>query len=1041
MAAGFGEIARFLAGARRRQAAILALAAAGKGLAGALACLLAGAAAVALGARLGVARPVALAGAMAALALAAARAALAAARTAWTPEAAARTIGEGTPGFASDLVSALELGREREAIAASGRFSLALLDGHVERTAGRVHTVDLRRAFPDRAARRAGLALLGVGAAHLLALVAGGGALLRGYGGLLGSAPAGAPRPAEPITGDVEIAYRYPAYMRRDPVTISGTGGEVRAPRGTEVLLRTRADRDVVAAEIVVETIASPPEPPSPRERRLALEVTAARDLAGRFLLDEPGAYRFRFLDRRGRTVAEGPSVPIGVEPDAFPEVRITAPEQEIEVDAGARVRVEWWASDDVGLGELVLVTRPPAGEERRQPVRAFAGARRDSGGFDLDTGAMGVGEGERLLYWLEVLDGDVVSGPKRSASATQVVRVYSEAEHRRELLERARAAWEEMVLVLADRLELFADEPPVFGDGLVRADALDQRTRALHERMRKVAEEIRKERAAPRDLAAGLSNVAATVRVAEQRASAGRQALLRAARLRARPDPQIVRQSRAFDAQLDEALEKGVLYLEQLMDKRRAEDLVELARDLAGSRRDLAGLLEKYREAPTDEARREILARIARMKERMRELASRMADLARGFQDEHMNAEALAEMSRADDVLGGLDEIESLLARGDVEGALRELDALGGSMERMLAGLERTAGLPDEKAAELMREMLAFKRQLEDVEEAQRKVADRTEAIREEYRRHARERIARAQETLDRLERLAAEAKGDVAAARPGVAARSEGDYEAAHRGLEDVERALGARDLDAALESAGRSLPPLQRLALALEEDVAMAERFAEIVNRDRAALRDARGHALEALPKATEIRDELSRLFPDPREVLGEAERRRLAELERQQGALERRAGELQQGLSRLMREAPVFPPSAAGTLSESRGHMGQAAEALGRGNPQRGAGEQALALDALSRFRKGLEDAARRSGGGGGGGFPFPFAEQGGPGGQAGEGVDPARERVEIPGAEAYKVPEEFRKDLLEAMRQGTPEKYRAEVQRYYEELVK
>jgi hypothetical protein len=44
-------------------------------------------------------------------------------------------------------------------------------------------------------------------------------------------------------------------------------------------------------------------------------------------------------------------------------------------------------------------------------------------------------------------------------------------------------------------------------------------------------------------------------------------------------------------------------------------------------------------------------------------------------------------------------------------------------------------------------------------------------------------------------------------------------------------------------------------------------------------------------------------------------------------------------------------------------------------------------------------------------------------------------------VEIPGAEAYKVPEEFRKDLLEAMRQGTPEKYRAEVQRYYEELVK
>jgi hypothetical protein len=44
-------------------------------------------------------------------------------------------------------------------------------------------------------------------------------------------------------------------------------------------------------------------------------------------------------------------------------------------------------------------------------------------------------------------------------------------------------------------------------------------------------------------------------------------------------------------------------------------------------------------------------------------------------------------------------------------------------------------------------------------------------------------------------------------------------------------------------------------------------------------------------------------------------------------------------------------------------------------------------------------------------------------------------------VKIPGAEAHKVPEEFRRDLLEAMKQGTPERYRGDVQRYYEELVR
>ena len=67
-------------------------------------------------------------------------------------------------------------------------------------------------------------------------------------------------------------------------------------------------------------------------------------------------------------------------------------------------------------------------------------------------------------------------------------------------------------------------------------------------------------------------------------------------------------------------------------------------------------------------------------------------------------------------------------------------------------------------------------------------------------------------------------------------------------------------------------------------------------------------------------------------------------------------------------------------------------------------------------------------------------PFPFGEPGGPG-QEGESGDPRNEKVEIPGAEAHRVPEEFRRDLMEAMKQGAPERYRNEVQRYYEELVK
>jgi len=114
---------------------------------------------------------------------------------------------------------------------------------------------------------------------------------------------------------------------------------------------------------------------------------------------------------------------------------------------------------------------------------------------------------------------------------------------------------------------------------------------------------------------------------------------------------------------------------------------------------------------------------------------------------------------------------------------------------------------------------------------------------------------------------------------------------------------------------------------------------------------------------------------------------------------------------------------------------------AAGELGRKNPQRGHGQQMQALDDLGRFKKGLEEMAKNARGGSGGpGFPFPFQAEAG-GREGGDFGDPSREKVEIPDASAYKVPEEFRKDLLEAMKQGVAEPYQGEVKRYYEELVK
>ncbi|ABC84034.1 DUF4175 family protein [Anaeromyxobacter dehalogenans] len=1097
MAGAYADIARVLQGARRRQVRVVLLTAAAGGGAAALLCLLAGAIALSAGARTGF-RLVALGGAGLALLGSAIGAVWTLLRGARDDEAAARTVAAGEPALRSALLSSVELARARPLLAASGELSVELLDAHLDLTAERARGLDLARAIPDRAARQAGWALAAVLGLHLLGLAGLGHGFRAAYGRVLGGDPPGAPAvQADPITGDIELTYRYPAYMKRDPRTLSGTGGEVRAPRGTEVELKTRADRPVVAAEIVIEQeglvpAAQPASPaaaqgtgsgdeatarpstgsgraapdsltpsvgraparpesrghPEPVEggagapvlKRRALAVAGGRDLSGRFVVDQGGSYRFRYLDAKGRVVAEGPPIPIAVEVDLPPQARITAPERELEVDANAVVAIEWQAEDDVGLAEVALVVKAPAGEPQRRVLRKGDGLRRDGGTQQLALAPERLAEGEAIEYWIEAVDGDTVSGPKTAASEHQFVKVYSEAEHRRAVLERARQAFEELVALLGDRLETLAEGPVATADRLPVAQQLDARTRRLSETLREAARELRRDPAGAREVAAALQNVAGNVRVAEQRVAALRAAIAQAFRVRVRPDASLVRNMTSADAALDATMEKGVLYLEQLLDKQRAQDLVRLAKDLAQRRRDLAGLLEKYRASPTEAAKKEVLAQISRMKDRVKDLLARMAELSKGFNDEHMNEEALAELAKSQDLMGGLDEVEKKLAAGDVEGAMKALDQMAGAMDQMLAGLERTAGRPDEKAQQLMKEMLAFKDQLEQVQSEQRRTAEETDQVRRRYRQKIADRMKGAEGDLKKLAELAGKARQDLERAEPGVTMRAEPEYELSREAVKDLERALGMRELEGAAEAVTRAQPSVERLAMELDEDAALGDRGAPLTGREPEQVAEARKHAMDAVPKVREIREKLQRMFPDPRQVLGQEEQRKLGELAQKQDQLERKAGRLQSQLYDLSQKAPVFPPSAQEELSESRGHMGEAAAELGARNPQRGHGQQELAMDALSRLQKGLEEAAKKGGGSGGGqGFPFPFAESGGE--QEGDGREASREKVKIPGAEAHRVPEEFRKDLLDAMKQGAPERYRGEVQRYYEELVK
>ena len=95
----------------------------------------------------------------------------------------------------------------------------------------------------------------------------------------------------------------------------------------------------------------------------------------------------------------------------------------------------------------------------------------------------------------------------------------------------------------------------------------------------------------------------------------------------------------------------------------------------------------------------------------------------------------------------------------------------------------------------------------------------------------------------------------------------------------------------------------------------------------------------------------------------------------------------------------------------------------------------------AMQQLGEAQAQMEGAGE-SGKGNKGGMPLGQRMSGRPSGRGQDGMNGfSNEKVEIPDGSQFKVPKEFREDILEAMKKPSPEGYKQLNQEYYEKLIK
>jgi type VI protein secretion system component VasK len=168
-------------------------------------------------------------------------------------------------------------------------------------------------------------------------------------------------------------------------------------------------------------------------------------------------------------------------------------------------------------------------------------------------------------------------------------------------------------------------------------------------------------------------------------------------------------------------------------------------------------------------------------------------------------------------------------------------------------------------------------------------------------------------------------------------------------------------------------------------------------------------------EAAGLAQSLSAELARLSPGGDEALSPEQRQRARGTADRQDSVGQRTEELAREVGKRQGQIPGAD-RAGSELQGIAGQMHQAGRDLRQSAAKQGAGRAQDAAERLAKLRDSM--------------------------GQGASGNSRAhRDPVRIPGADEYRAPREWRQELLDAMREKAPERFRDEVRRYYEELVR
>jgi hypothetical protein len=851
-----------------------------------------------------------------------------------------------------------------------------------------------------------------------------------------------------PAIGKLSLLYQFPNYTGLSPRTQEG-GGDIQALPGTQVQLSMQSNVPLTRGVLRFD---------DGNELPLDIAETAMR---GEILVMKEGSYVIEVEDTHGLKNLQPPRYTVQILPDQHPTVSIRQPTDGQEVDETTVLQVRYDAEDDFGLQDAALVYFGPGSTERRIPLRRgrFDHSRvQETFGWDMQQWPLPASD--TVQFFIEVYDNDTISGPKKGVSPTITLKVRNREQEHQELEKLQEDMANALLDLLADHLELSESlqewrEHLDAGKTLER-EALTQsqeKQRAAMERTEQLAQQLQDALARVQRDPYSTYETYADMQALQRNMSYLQHTLM--------PQLQQSMQALSSPSPPTAPLDQSAQQLEDVVQE--LERLSALAENIASGEKlnNLANISTKMMEqqnkllAALDNLPRDfqggslppdLQEMLDKLDALMQELAQAISQLPASLSDEFLNRQLDA--LPLSNMMQQLQEMRQKLAAGDLAGAKQLAEELMKALSSMVNSMQNMRQQARGGSMDAMSQQLQqSSNKLAELAQRQERILEQTQQVDQEALRQLN-RVQqqafdavqqRLQQELNKLTQLSWELSRQ-ARQHPQLDPVFQQVQQQLSKHLQTMRQHVDSREMPQALQeldAAQRQLAWMQRRIEQLEQPDARLQQ-----------------RAAEAMEHLQALRQQIDGLPQDRHAMLTPEQRGQLGNLAEQQGVVRNDTHTLQQEFERLLPVMPFLPTEMGKHLQEAIPFMGQAQGELGQHHSQQAIPHEQQALDRLRHAQNSLQQALQQMAQRGQMmGMSMPMLQQTGrfplpnylpqpetdqqQGGIAGANV----RNFQLPDREAYKAPRMFREDIMEALKEGYPERYKELIEQYYRNIVR